>query len=354
MNYPQRIARLRERMEREGVTAMLVSSLPNIRYLVGFSGSNGLLLVTENRVWFWTDSRYREQSAHEVQGAKVVIPANGDIWAAATRQANRFRTVAIEAAWVTLAQRQRLPLPDDRLHPAVNWIEELRAIKEPEEIAAIRRAIELASSVFEPTLAQFRPGMKETELAGLLEFALRQAGGEGVSFDTIVASGTHSAHVHGLASSKPIGNREFVIMDYGVILGGYVSDMTRTFHTGPVSRRARQVYEAVLEAQRAAIAAVRPGVACSSVDAAARKVLKRAGLGEAFSHSTGHGLGLEVHEMPRVSRLSKQRLQPGHVITIEPGVYIPDWGGVRIEDVVLVTETGVEVLTPTTKKLLTV
>jgi Xaa-Pro aminopeptidase len=143
-------------------------------------------------------------------------------------------------------------------------------------------------------------------------------------------------------------------MDYGVILGGYVSDMTRTFHTGSVPRRARQVYEAVLEAQLAAIAAVRPGAVCSSVDAAARKVLQREGLGEAFSHSTGHGLGLEVHEAPRVSRLSKQRLQPGHVITIEPGVYIPGWGGVRIEDVVLVTETGVEVLTPTTKKLLSV
>lgn len=354
MNYPQRISRLRARMEQEGVAALLVSSLPNIRYLVGFSGSNGLLLVTENRIWFWTDSRYREQSAHEVQGAKIVIPANGDIWTAAARQANRYRTVAIEAAYMTLAQRQRLPLPDDRLHPAVNWVEDLRAVKEPEEIDAIRKAINLASSVFEPTLAQFHPGMKETELAGRLEFALREAGGEGVSFDTIVASGTHSALVHGRASSKPIGNREFVIMDYGVILGGYVSDMTRTFHTGSVPRRARQVYEAVLEAQLAAIAAVRPGAVCSSVDAAARKVLQREGLGEAFSHSTGHGLGLEVHEAPRVSRLSKQRLQPGHVITIEPGVYIPGWGGVRIEDVVLVTETGVEVLTPTTKKLLTV
>jgi len=354
MNYPQRISRLRQRMENEGVTALLVSSLPNTRYLIGFSGSNGLLLVSEDRVSFWTDSRYREQSAQEVQGARVIIPANGDIWTAAARQANRFRTVAVEAACLTLAQRQRLTLPDERLHPAVNWVEELRAVKEPEEVEAIRRAIHLASSVFEPTLEKFHPGMKETELAGHLEFALRQAGGEGLSFDTIVASGVHAALVHGRASSKPIGSKEFVILDYGVILGGYVSDMTRTIHTGPVPRRARQVYQAVLDAQLAAIAAVRPGVTCATVDAAARKVLQREGLGDAFSHSTGHGLGLEVHESPRVSRLSKQRLAPGQVITIEPGVYIPGWGGVRIEDVVLVTESGVEVLTPTTKKLLTV
>lgn len=341
-------------MESEGVAALLVSSLPNIRYLAGFSGSNGLLLVSGDRVWFWTDSRYREQSAQEVHGARVVIPSSGDIWTAAARQASRFRTVAVEAAFLTIAQRQRLPLPDDRLHPTVNWVEDLRAVKEPAEIEAIRRAINLASSVFEPMLEKFYPGMKETELAGHLEFALRQAGGEGLSFDTIVASGAHAALVHGRASNKPIARGGFVIMDYGVILGGYVSDMTRTIHAGPASRRARQVYQAVLEAQLAAIAAVRPGVRCATVDAAARKVLQREGLGEAFSHSTGHGLGLEVHEAPRVSRLSKQRLQPGQVITIEPGVYLPGWGGVRIEDVVLVTESGVEVLTPTTKKLLTV
>jgi Xaa-Pro aminopeptidase len=354
MNYAERVERLRAQMRRERVPAMLVSYLPNVRYLTGFSGSNGLLLVTDDEAVFWTDSRYREQAAKEVAGAEVRIPATGNITAAASRRVARLKRVAVEADRVTLAAAGQLFDQRRSYVAARGWVERLRAVKDDNEVAAIRRSVQLASSVFDKAVRQIKPGRCETQIAGHLEFAMRAAGGEGVAFETIVASGWHAAHVHGRASAKTVSAGEFVILDYGVILGGYVSDMTRTIHVGEVSTRDREVYRAVLEAQLAGIDAVAPGVAASQVDAAARSVLEKARLGEAFSHSTGHGLGLEIHEWPRLARRSRQRLETGNVITIEPGAYFPGWGGVRIEDVVLVTSSGAEVLTPTPKELVVV
>jgi Xaa-Pro aminopeptidase len=339
--------------------ALLVSHLPNVRYLCGFTGSNGLLLLTASNATLFTDGRYREQAAQEVTAigaARVVIPARGDLWKAAAARLRPSARVGIEGNHVTLAQRQRFLQhwagSAARLRNASGGIEAQRAVKDPTEVAAIRRAVELASSVFLPTVAQLRPGMPETEAAGRLEFALRQAGGEGLSFDTIVAAGPRSALVHGSPSHAPLPQRGFVVMDYGVILGGYVSDMTRTVHAGRPDARARAVYATVLEAQAAAVAAVRPGAACAAVDRAARKIITKAGWGRQFPHSTGHGVGLEIHEAPRIAATASDTLVAGQVITIEPGVYIPGWGGVRIEDVVLVTAHGAEVLTPSTKEML--
>ncbi len=356
MDYRARQAAARQRLEGAGVEALVVAHLPNIRYLTGFSGSNALLLLEAAGAWLYTDGRYREQAKQEVREAKVEIPPKGDLWKAAAQRARRRRRVGMEAEHVTLAQsarwRENWAGNGKNLMPLRGEIEALRAVKEREEITAIQRAVELASSGFAKLTAKLRPGMKETAAAGWLEYQLRLAGAEGLAFETILAGGAHGALVHAHPGGERLPERGFVVVDYGVRLGGYCSDMTRTLHLGEPSRKARAVYAAVLEAQQAAMAAVKPGVACAAVDRAARRVIAKAGWGGYFPHSTGHGVGLEIHEAPRLGAASKERLAAGQVITIEPGVYIPGWGGVRIEDVVVVTERGAEGLTPTPKQLL--
>lgn len=227
-------------------------------------------------------------------------------------------------------------------------------IKDSEEINRIRAAVLLGSKLFEVAVEAIRPGVRETQVAAELEYSARKAGAEGMSFDTIIASGSRSALPHARASTASIRSRGFVVCDFGVILAGYCSDMTRTVHVGRPSTEARRIYEAVREAQQAAIAAAKPGVSLSEVDGAARNILKRGGLGRYFTHSTGHGVGLEIHEAPRVASGQSGVLQPGMVITIEPGVYIPGKWGVRIEDMVVITDRGCEVLTTTGKELVTV
>jgi len=239
------------------------------------------------------------------------------------------------------------------LKPLTGPVEQLRLIKDRDEIDRIRESVVLAASLFQVALSAIRPGQPEGLVAGEMELQARRAGAEKMSFDTIVAAGPRSALPHGRASTQPIPGDGFIILDWGVILASYCSDMTRTVHLGPVSTAHRRMYEAVREAQLASIEAVRPAATAGEVDQAARKVLQKAGYGAYFTHSTGHGVGLEVHESPRLAKGQTQRLAPGMVITIEPGVYIPDDGGVRIEDMVLVTESGHEVLTPTTKDLIT-
>ncbi len=218
----------------------------------------------------------------------------------------------------------------------------------------IREAVRLGATLFDRALEVLRPGMKECELAAEMEYAARRAGAEEMSFPTIIASGARSALPHGRASEQAIAPGGFVVCDFGVILGGYCSDQTRTVWVGAAPEEARHAYESVREAQEAAIAAVRPGISAGEVDAAARKVLRKAGLGRYFTHSTGHGVGLEIHEAPRVAAGQTEVLKPGMVITIEPGVYFPGKWGVRIEDMVAVSEDGCEVLTPTSKDFLAV
>lgn len=356
MNYSLRQSRLRELLQQQELDAMLITHPPNTRYLCGFTGSSGVLAATGTRNAFFADGRYAEQAAAEVRGAKSVITRGSALQAAARWLARqRARRIGVEAEHLTLQGQATLKaaLPSrDRLQPLRGAVERLRMIKEPQEVECLRAAARLACSLLPGLLRRIRPGKSELEVAAELEYAARRRGAEGMSFETIVASGARAALPHGRASSQPIPNTGFLILDFGVILAGYCSDMTRTLYLGAAPRTARRVYEAVRQAQLEAVAAVRPGAEVGEVDRRARRVLAQAGLARYFSHSTGHGVGLEIHEPPRLARGERERLLPGMVVTIEPGVYLPRRGGVRIEDMVLVTERGCDVLTPTPKELI--
>jgi len=364
MNFLARQEGLRERLAATGLDALLVSHLPNIRYLCGFTGSAGLLLVEEAGSAFFTDVRYDTQGREEVKGAKVII-ARKALWnalgerVAARRKRSRSKgwTIGIEAEHLTVAERKRLAdlVPSGvRLRNAPALVERARMIKEDAELDLIRAAVRVGATLFDRALEVLRPGTKETEVAAEMEYAARRAGAQEMSFPTIIASGARSALPHGRATEQVIASGGFVVCDFGVILAGYCSDQTRTVWVGAAPEGARNAYESVRQAQEAAIAAVRPGVSAGEVDAAARKVLRKAGLGRYFTHSTGHGVGLEIHEAPRVAAGQMEVLKPGMVITIEPGVYFPGKWGVRIEDMVAVREGGCEVLTPTGKDFLAV
>jgi len=362
MEFHGRQKKLREHLATTRFDALLVSHLPNIRYLCGFTGSAGLLLVEEDGAVFFTDVRYDTQARDEVKGAKVVIAKNsllsavGDLFAG-RRKRSRGWVVGIEAEHLTVAEQKRLNdlLPRGiRLRSASSAVERLRMIKDEDELDLIRAAVLLGATLFDRALEVLRKGVKETEVAAEMEYAARRGGAEAMSFPTIIASGARSALPHGRASEQSVPAGAFVVCDFGVILRGYCSDQTRTVWVGQPEAEARRVYEVVREAQQAAIAVVRPGVALGEVDSAARKVLRNSKLDRYFTHSTGHGVGLEIHESPRVAAGQRTVLQPGMVITIEPGVYFPGKWGVRIEDMVAVTRQGCEVLTPTSKDFLAV
>jgi Xaa-Pro aminopeptidase len=361
MNYLSRQRRLAANVERAKAGALLVTQMANVRYLCGFTGSSGVLLIfasgRTSKPVLYTDGRYTQQAAEEVQGARVVVGKRPALIEAARHLLRRRVGVAAfeadQLSYNAYKQLQQLLAGKARLKPVSGMVEGLRLTKEPEEIEQIRASVLLAASLFPTALSAIRPGMSESLVAGEMELQARRAGAEKMSFDSIVAGGARSALPHGRASSQPIPDKGFIILDWGVILAGYCSDMTRTVHVGPVSLAHRRMYQAVREAQAASIEAVCPGATGGEVDRAARKILGKAGFEAYFTHSTGHGVGLEVHEPPRIARGQTQKLTPGMVVTIEPGIYIPEEGGVRIEDMVLVTESGREVLTPTTKDLIT-
>jgi len=362
MNFLARQKKLREQLAVTGLDALLVSHLPNIRYLCGFTGSAGLLLVEEAGSVFFTDVRYDRQGREEVQGARVMIARKALLnalgeWIGVRRKRAKGWTIGIEAEHLTVAERKRLMdlLPSSvRLRNAPALVERARMVKEDEELGLIRAAVRLGATLFDRALEVLRPGAREVEVAAEMEYVARRAGAEEMSFPTIIASGARSALPHGRATEQAIAPGGFVVCDFGVILAGYCSDQTRTVWVGAAPEEERHAYDSVKEAQQAAIGAVRPGVSAGEVDAAARKVLRKAGLGRYFTHSTGHGVGLEIHEAPRVAAGQKEVLKPGMVITIEPGVYFPGKWGVRIEDMVAVKEGGCEVLTPTSKDFLAV
>ena len=361
MDYKGRQRRLRESLPSNRLDGLLVTHLPNIRYLCGFTGSAGALLVSDAKSVLFTDGRYRTQARAEVQGGKVVIGKKGPLaacaeWLRANKSRSRMRRrIGIESEHFTVAERSRLAamVPrDSLLRPAPALIERSRTVKDAEEIEQIRSAVLLGADLFDVILKTMRPRVTESEVAAELEYAARKAGAEGMSFPTIIAGGTRSSLPHGRASEATIPSRGFVVCDFGVILAGYCSDMTRTMHVGRPTSEARRIYEAVRQAQQAAIEAVQPGVTAGEVDQAARKLLKKSNLDRYFTHSTGHGVGLEIHEPPRIATGQEEILHPGMVITIEPGVYIPGKFGVRIEDMVVVTERGCQVLTPTSKRMI--
>lgn len=354
---PRRRAALFPALARSKADAIVVSHLPNVRYLSGFTGSHGLLLLTGRGATLLTDPRYDLQAAQECDCPTKVV--TGSIWSAAASELRRRRVkrVALESAAVSFERWSALAAElgsGVRLVAVKDLVENLRAVKSPGEIQRIRHSVALCSRAYEQTIPDVRPGMTERQVAALLDHAMRMLGAESPAFETIVASGRRSALPHARPAAAAIRSNRILLIDMGACVDGYMSDMTRVAHLGKPSARARSLYQAVLEAQLAAIAAIRPGVPCREVDSAARRSLKRRGLDRYFTHSTGHGLGLEIHEGPRLGAKIDVALEPGMVVTVEPGVYLPEFGGIRIEDTVLVTDNGVEVLTPTPKEFLVI
>jgi Xaa-Pro aminopeptidase len=361
VDHSRRFGQLRRRLNTAGVSGLLVTHLPDVRYLTGFTGSSAALAVTWRAARLFTDGRYRTQAAGEVKAARVDIvsgaPALAAVqWLSAQPGVENAgfdpaqTTVAELARWkgglASKLRRKFLIALGDPL------VETLRMVKDEDELAILRQAALLGCRLFDQILGFLRPGLREIDVAAELEHQARVLGAEGMSFETIAASGPRSALPHGRATTSRLPRRGFLTLDFGVILNGYCSDMTRTIHFGPPKPKERSAYESVLEAQQAAVAAVTSGVSCGDVDEAARSVLRKAGLAEAFSHSTGHGVGLEIHEPPRVGTGQTTRLLPGMVVTIEPGVYLEGEFGIRIEDMVAVTRTGRDVLTPSPKALI--
>jgi Xaa-Pro aminopeptidase len=338
------------------IDALLVSALPNIRYLSGFTGDKGLLLVTPESQTLFTDPRFTIQASQECTCAIKIAPRGPvDPYAVEAIRRKKLKRVGFEATRMIYDVHRRLKeaLPlGVTLKPIGPVIEQLRMIKSKEEIAHIRLSVQTNSQAFEKTVQSIRPGVSESHIAAELEFQMRRLGAEKPAFETIVAGGPRSALPHAQPGDRKVGVDELLLIDMGACQNGYMSDMTRMLFFGKLSRRIRDMYQSVLKAQLAAIAAVREGITSGQVDQHARQVMESEGLGKAFVHSTGHGLGLEIHEPPRVGRRDKTRLQAGMVITIEPGAYIRDFGGIRIEDTVLVTKNGCEILTPTSKELM--
>ena len=335
---------------------MLVSAPPNIRYLSGFTGDNALLLVTPDSQTLFTDPRFTIQASEECSCAVQIAP-RGPVhpYAVEAIRRKKLRRVGFEGSHIVYDTYRHLKgaLPlGVTLKPIGPVIENQRMIKSPEEIERIRLSVLTNSQAFARTVSSVKPGVSEAAIAAELEFQMRRLGAEKPAFETIVAAGPRSALPHARPGSRKAGVDELLLIDMGACQDGYMSDMTRVLFFGCPGRKIQRMYKAVLKAQEAALAGVREGITAGSVDRLARKVLESEGLGKEFVHSTGHGLGLEIHEPPRLGRRDKTRLQAGMVVTIEPGAYIQDFAGIRIEDTVLVTKSGCEILTPTSKELM--
>jgi len=355
-NYSQRRKALLRELTARKLDALLVTHPPDWFYLTGFTGEAGALLVSKGHITLITDGRFTVQAKEETRGVKIALQ-HGRLYSSigAWLRQRGPRRVGYDASRLTVAELHALKKAAGnqwRGQAASGLVERLRMKKDAQELAIMRKAAILVGEVFESVLKLIRPGVRESEIAAELEYQMKKRGASGPSFETIVASGPRGAFPHARPTAKKLRKNELVVLDLGVILGHYCSDMTRTVHLGRATRRVRDWYKSVQEAQQAAVAAVKPGVTCGEVDTVARDVLKNHGLDEYFVHSTGHGLGLEVHEDPRVARGQSVRLEAGNVITIEPGIYFEGFGGIRIEDDVLVGAGRGEVLTRVTRDLI--
>jgi Xaa-Pro aminopeptidase len=360
MDVAGRLPRLRSAFDGAGCDALLVTSLTNIRYLTGFTGSAGLLVIFPDEAVLVTDGRYETQSVEEMADAGVTVRA--EIGQAARQQEVVTALVAgsgigrlgLEAVHVSWARQRSFAgewFPDVSLVPTVGLVEELRRIKDPGEVARVGRAAAIADTA----LASVRPLLADrpTEIAfgQALDFEIRRLGAGGNSFETIVASGPNAAKPHHRPSPRPIEHHELIVLDFGAMVDGYCSDMTRTVSVGEPPEEMQRVVEVVEASQAAGVAAVKAGVSCADVDRACREVIAAAGWGERFVHGTGHGVGLDIHEAPAVAATSSDTLATGHVVTVEPGVYLAGVGGARIEDTVVVTDDGCWPVTTTPKDL---
>jgi Xaa-Pro aminopeptidase len=364
LDVAPRLGRLRSRLVDAQLDALLVSKLANVRYLTGFTGSAALLLVSRDHALFVTDGRYTEQSHEQLGDAGVAAGGGGDVrieigLTASAQQALLAAEVApgarlgLEDHSVTWADQRGYAATFEgvELVPAGTLVEDLRRVKDAGEVDRIRRACGIADDAFQSLLPRLAEGVTERQFALELEFAMRERGASGNSFDPIIAGGPNGAKPHARPSDRVIGRNELVVCDFGCIVEGYCSDMTRTVSVGDPGPDARHLYDVVLASQQAGRARVAADVMCAEIDRASRDVIADAGWADAFSHSTGHGVGLEIHEAPRVAATGRDTLVVSDVVTVEPGVYLPGIGGVRIEDTVVVGAAGCEPLTLTPKDL---
>ncbi len=347
----ERIKRVRAYMEEKGLEGLFVSSMDNIRYLSGFTGSAGYIVITLKEAYFFTDSRYTLQAGAEVSGFRIEEVKRPWVDIPGFLKDLGLKRMGFEGAYLSFDSyhKMREALPGSELVSLGDELDGMRAIKDDHEIEAIERAAGIACSAIMDVLPLIKEGVSERDLALELEYRIRKEGGEGVSFDPIVLSGRRTALPHGKPSSNTIGSREPVLIDFGAVFDGYHSDETWTFAIDGFDREMERIYMVVKEAHDSALEAVRPGVEAKTIDGAARGVIERAGYGPFFGHGTGHGVGLSVHERPKISPYSTEVIREGMVFTIEPAIYIPDRGGVRIEDMVLVTNRGCRVLTRVSK-----
>ncbi|HHT84225.1 MAG: M24 family metallopeptidase [Bacillota bacterium] len=350
------LEKLRLKMSQVPVDAFLVSNMQNWRFVSGFTGDAGTLLITRDEAIIFTDSRYTEQAEQEAPDYTVIKTVVEKNVLKETIDKIRISRIAFEKDYVTYSRWEKLKetLSGQELIGVSGWVEELRAVKSEEEAGYIARAQGIADEAFSRLLPLVKAGASEMDLALELEFTIRKLGSEGIAFPFIVVSGARSSLPHGVPTSKKLEPGDFVTFDFGARCNGYCSDMTRTVVVGHASDKHREIYDLVLRAQLAALEVIKPGVMAREVDLAGRRVIEEAGYGEYFGHGIGHGVGLNVHEKPSVGKTSEDVLKPGMVITIEPGIYIPGFGGVRIEDLVLVTEDGKKNLTASEKQLIVV
>lgn len=348
-----KLQKIRTEMEKQQLEALLITSHYNLRYATNFTGSAGLALITQDKSWFITDFRYTEQAAAQATGFEVV-QAKTNLLAEVAElvELQGIKTVSFEQDYVTYATfvqyQEKLQA---ELKPVSGIIEKIRMIKSPEEISILKQAAEIADAAYEHICGFIKAGRTELEVSNELEFFMRKQGATSSSFDIIVASGLRSAMPHGVATDKVIEQGDMVTLDFGALYNGYISDITRTVAVGEPSEKLKEIYQVVLDSQVLGVEKIGPGMTGIEADAIARDYIKSKGYGEAFGHSTGHGIGLEVHEGPGLSSKSEIILEPGMAVTVEPGIYLPGVGGVRIEDDILITESGNERLTNSTKEL---
>ncbi|WP_211654027.1 M24 family metallopeptidase [Planococcus alpniumensis] len=348
-----KLMKLREQMQKRELDSLLVTNPYNLRFITGFTGTAGLALITPNDAWFITDFRYTEQAGEQVTEFKVVQAQKGLIDEVARIAGEAaVERLAFEQDYMTFATySQYQEKLSATLEPVSGLIEKLRMVKSPEELEVLKAAAKIADDAFEHICDYIKAGMTELQVSNELEFFMRSQGATSSSFDIIVASGLRSALPHGVASDKKIEQGDLITLDFGALYNGYVSDITRTVAVGEPSDKLKEIYQVVLDSQVLALEKIKPGMTGIEADAIARDYIKSKGYGEAFGHSTGHGIGLEVHEGPGLSFRSETVLEPGMAVTVEPGIYLPGIGGVRIEDDILITETGNERLTHSSKEL---
>ncbi len=349
-----RVLRLQGIVQTMGIDAILITHGPNRRYLSGFTGTSGYVVVSREEAILLTDFRYMSQASEQSVACSVMQHGPEPLESIAELVRNSgFRSLGVEGRHMSYVQETALQrmLGQTECVPTEEVVEKLRNVKDEEEIQTLREAARIADAAFTSIMGHIRPGVSERSIAAELEYRIRVLGADCGWPGFIVASGHRSALPHGIASDKEIGNDEFVTLDFGAIVNGYMSDVTRTVFVGKPSDRHREIYSAVHDANKSAIEGLRPGMSGRQGDALGRDVIDSRGFGPYFGHGLGHGIGLEIHEQIRLSRTSESVLEPGNVLTVEPGIYIPGFGGVRIEDDVLVTQEGVEVLTSSSKEL---